>query len=720
MAWTWLALVAWLPAPAMAQDYLALKARWYDHDYDDFGAFSATRVTGCTHNVNGLTRGMVQDTLIFDAALGKKYPRRGAVDDCSADLEKWFDPAQSRLAACGNLFFRNVGDTARPVWRFDEPEFFPVDSISRQRRITLPDGSLVANDYAYCMEINAALTYKGGETLKIRGDDDTWVFLDNRLAVDQGGIHFAQDGTVALDTLPFLKGKLGRTMDLDVYYCSRQPGTAVFGMEAAAQLKPLSVKSLQITDSAGNALTSKDILVGKTRLCARASYQSPGEEICGNYKTPPDLSFLAADWDLNGKTLSMMGGQACLELDPADFPNNTRINLTAKADGQISRISLTLIRLARPRTGLILGDGRAESVEVGLDSAGGPASDGLQIGFDFAGVRRSAWIMPDAARPWTLSGRLEEENIGPFGITGFLPLPADTRQTIFTRVSDRQLSLGDGVSPVLTGAWFRWGLMNGNPAYLDIQVSESLAGSGDSLAGSLAWKRSGSGLPDPADSGAVGVKVSENRYFLSLPESVARGLRSGDSVSLSGSASDSRGNHARPHYIPLLFPRNPDETVGDLRLRTNPVRGPAFIPAGGRGALIPVDGFNRPLGSDAAEAHLAEAGGPVLEIPTLVPLARIQLGFHDHLGTFVNAAERDFSASDWDAMRAASPGDTTWVRLMWYPVSRSGGRLGTGAYVVQGRLWTREGLANGPDGEKVQVKAATYLVRPRLFGYLRD
>ncbi|MCQ2104283.1 MAG: fibro-slime domain-containing protein [Fibrobacter sp.] len=76
----------------------------------------------------------------------------------------------------------------------------------------------------YCFESHAKFTQKPGLKFNFRGDDDIWVFIDNKLAVDLGGTHLAAPGYVDLDNFEGLSGKLetGNQYDLDIFFCDRR------------------------------------------------------------------------------------------------------------------------------------------------------------------------------------------------------------------------------------------------------------------------------------------------------------------------------------------------------------------------------------------------------------------------------------------------------------------------------------------------------------------
>lgn len=73
----------------------------------------------------------------------------------------------------------------------------------------------------FCFESHAEFRFKPGLKFNFRGDDDIWVFIDNKLAVDLGGTHLAAPGYVDLDTF-MPNAKADSTYDIDIFFCDRR------------------------------------------------------------------------------------------------------------------------------------------------------------------------------------------------------------------------------------------------------------------------------------------------------------------------------------------------------------------------------------------------------------------------------------------------------------------------------------------------------------------
>jgi len=139
----------------------------------------------------------------------------------AANFNQWFnDVGGVNLSMPYTLTLKKVG----AVYTYDsdlEPKgntsngapigFFPLDNL-------LFGNEGKKHNYFMTMEIHSQFTYMGGEVFTFSGDDDCWVFIDNRLAVDIGGVHGRIAKSVNLDTLGLT---VGETYNFDMFWAER-------------------------------------------------------------------------------------------------------------------------------------------------------------------------------------------------------------------------------------------------------------------------------------------------------------------------------------------------------------------------------------------------------------------------------------------------------------------------------------------------------------------
>jgi len=136
------------------------------------------------HHLTGTANARGRVTSADTYALWYRNTNAGHIEGANGEIDM--------CHVADSLRLDQIGGTDSDVYRFDSTSHFPLGDRCFGTYDT------TGSNYHFTTELRYFFQYRGGETLTFRGDDDVWVFMNGRHAVDIGGVHTPLWGRVIL------------------------------------------------------------------------------------------------------------------------------------------------------------------------------------------------------------------------------------------------------------------------------------------------------------------------------------------------------------------------------------------------------------------------------------------------------------------------------------------------------------------------------------------